>query len=219
VRSSTGVRTSLDELRRAGSVEMDRLGYGYLWWVWDGPLAAGPYLGAFTSMGSYGQYITVLPALDVVVAHKSCPPGDVSLGDYFRLLDLLTGKQPASTAELAAWPLLHTRVHAQPKERIAIKLDPKTFDAYAGQYVMAADPKQQGIVTMTIKRDGDALYRQVPGWFAQAIFPESETVFFNATEDEQLTFVKNDKGEVTGVIVEQNGTFGESGRKEFKLGK
>ena len=59
---------------------------------------------------------------------------------------------------------------------------------------MAPDPKLPGTVTMTIKRDGDALFRQVPGWFAQEIFPESETVFFNATEDEQLTFVKNDKG-------------------------
>jgi len=76
-----------------------------------------------------------------------------------------------------------------------------------------------GTVTRTIKRDGDGLYRQVPGWFAQAIFPESETVFSNATEDEQLSFNKNDKGEVTGVIAEQNGTFGESGRKEFKVEK
>ena len=219
VRRSTSVRTSLDELNRNGSTEIDRFGYGYLWWVWDGPLATGPYQGAYTSLGSYGQYITILPALDMVVVHKSCPPGDVSQSDYFRLLDLLTGRQPASTAELASWPALRTKVHAQPKEHIAIKLDPKIYDAYAGQYVMAPDPKLQGTVTMTIKRDGDALFRQVPGWFAQEIFPESETVFFNATEDEQLIFVKNDRGEVTGLIVEQTGTFGESGRKEFKVEK
>jgi len=219
VRRSTSVRTSLDELRRAGSVELDRLGYGYLWWVWDGPLATGPYQEAYTSMGSYGQYLTVLPALDMVVAHKSCPPGDVSQGDYFRLLDLLTGTQPASTAELASWPPRRAKVHAQPKAHIAVKLDPKDYDAYAGRYVMAPDPKVQGTVTMTIKRNGDVLYRQVPGWFAQAIFPESETVFFNATEDEQLTFIKSDKGEVTGVIVEENGTFGESGRRELKREK
>ncbi len=219
VRRSTSVRTSLDELHRAGSTEIDRFGYGYLWWIWDGPLAAGPYRGAYTSMGSYGQYITILPALDMVVAHKSCPPGDVSQSDYFRLLDLLTGKNPVSDAELASWSLLRTKVHTRPKEHIAIKLDPKIYDAYAGKYVMAPDPEFPGIVTMTIKRDGDALFRQVPGWFAQEIFPESETVFFNATEDEQLTFNKNDRGEVTGVIVEQNGTFAESGRKEFKAEK
>ena len=30
---------------------------------------------------------------------------------------------------------------------------------------------------------------------------------------------RNDRGEVTGLIVDQNGAFGESGRKEFKLEK
>jgi CubicO group peptidase (beta-lactamase class C family) len=219
VRRSTSVRTPLVELNRGGAVEIDRFGYGYLWWVWDGLFATGPYQGAYTSMGSYGQYITILPALDMVVAHKTCAPGDVSESEYFRLLDLLTGKKPASAAELASWALLRPKAHAQPKEHIAIKLDPKIYDAYAGQYVMTPDPKLPGTVTMTIKRDGDALFRQVPGWFAQEIFPESETVFFNATEDEQLTFVKNSRGEVTGLIVEQTGTFGESGRKEFKLEK
>ena len=84
---------------------------------------------------------------------------------------------------------------------------------------MAPDTKLPGAVTMTIKRDGNALLRQVPGWLAQEIFPESETVFFNTTEDERLTFLKNDRGEVTGAIVDENGTFGESGRKEFKLEK
>jgi hypothetical protein len=167
-------------------------------------------------MGSYGQYITILPALDMVVAHKSCPPGDVGEKKYIRLLDLLTGKIPASAAELSSWARLRRKAHTTPKEHIAIKLDPKIYDAYAGEYIMAPDPELPGTVTMTIKRDGNALLRQVPGWFAQVIFPESETVFFNTTEDEQLTFVKNDSGEITGLIVDQNGTFGESGRKEFK---
>jgi CubicO group peptidase (beta-lactamase class C family) len=219
VRRSTSVRTPLAELNRNGSTEIDRFGYGYLWWVWEGPLATSQYQGAYTSMGSFGQYITILPALDMVVAHKACAPGDVSQSDYFRLLDLLTGKKPASAAELASWAELQVKAHAQPKEHIAINIDPKIYDLYAGQYFMVRDPKLPGTVTVTIKRDGDALFRQVPGWFAQAIFPESESVFFNATEDEQLTFVKNDGGEVTGLIVDENGTFGESGRREFKLEK
>jgi CubicO group peptidase (beta-lactamase class C family) len=214
VRRSTSIRTPLAEKQPSEN----QCGYGYLWWVWDSPFAVGPYQGAYMASGSYGQYITVLPALDMVVAHKTCPPGDVSSG-YGRLLALLTGRQPASAAELASWALLRSRVHAQPKAHIAIKLDPKIYNAYAGQYVMAPDPKLPGTVTLAIKRDGAALFRQVPGWFAQEIFPESATVFINATEDEQLTFVKNDKGEVTGLVVEQTGTFGESGRKEFEVEK
>ena len=51
------------------------LGYGHLWWVVDPGAARGPaWAGAYTATGAYGQYITVLPALDVVVAHKVFAP-------------------------------------------------------------------------------------------------------------------------------------------------
>jgi len=50
-------------------------GYGMLWWVWDAPEAmagsvTGPLQGAYSAMGANGQYITVLPAMDLVLAHK-----------------------------------------------------------------------------------------------------------------------------------------------------
>ena len=52
-------------------------GYGYMWWVLDGPNAVGPWEGAYTASGAYGQYITVLPALDMAIAHKTAvPPRD-----------------------------------------------------------------------------------------------------------------------------------------------
>jgi len=49
-------------------------GYGMLWWVWDAPnwpgVITGPYQGAYTAMGTGGQYITVFPAMNLVVSHK-----------------------------------------------------------------------------------------------------------------------------------------------------
>ena len=53
----------------------DRWGYGVLWWVWDAPVFPGtiydgPLQGAYSAMGSGGQFITVLRASDMVVAHK-----------------------------------------------------------------------------------------------------------------------------------------------------
>jgi CubicO group peptidase (beta-lactamase class C family) len=48
-----------------------RWGYGYMWWVWDAPKSAGPFEGAYTGMGAGGQFITVMPQLDMVVAHKT----------------------------------------------------------------------------------------------------------------------------------------------------
>jgi CubicO group peptidase (beta-lactamase class C family) len=51
----------------------NRWGYGCMWWVWDAPNSPGPYEGAFTGIGAVGQYITVLPRLDMVVTHKTDP--------------------------------------------------------------------------------------------------------------------------------------------------
>jgi CubicO group peptidase (beta-lactamase class C family) len=52
----------------------DRWGYAVMWWVWDEPefpggVSMGPMQGAFTAMGANGQFVTVLPAEDMVVAH------------------------------------------------------------------------------------------------------------------------------------------------------
>lgn len=78
----------------------DRWGYGYMWWVWDAPNSPGPFEGAYMGMGAGGQYITVLPKLDLVIAHKTdmeqpLPQGssgrrrNVSLAEYNSVLRML----------------------------------------------------------------------------------------------------------------------------------
>jgi len=66
-------------------------GYGYMWWVWDGPRAVGPFEGAYTGRGAIGQWITVLPALDMVIAHKtnSVYGRTTSWGSWQRMIELL----------------------------------------------------------------------------------------------------------------------------------
>ena len=62
------------------------LGYGYLWWVFDPADHRGTALdGAYTASGAFGQYITVVPRLDMVVAHKTAvpPPRNVTNDAYF----------------------------------------------------------------------------------------------------------------------------------------
>jgi CubicO group peptidase (beta-lactamase class C family) len=64
-------------------------GYGYLWWVWDGAAATGAFAGAYSATGAVGQFITVLPKVDLVIAHKTRPgKGSVTLRQY---LDLVNG--------------------------------------------------------------------------------------------------------------------------------
>lgn len=72
-------------------------GYGYMWWVWDDHHREGPFAGAYSAIGAVGQYITVLPALDTVIAHKTVPgkrpdgtDRDVSRRQYQTILGLIT---------------------------------------------------------------------------------------------------------------------------------
>ncbi len=66
-------------------------GYGYMWWVYDGPRAIGAFKGAYTARGAVGQWITVLPAVGLVVAHKTnnIYERTTSWESYERMLELL----------------------------------------------------------------------------------------------------------------------------------
>jgi len=84
-----------------------------------------------------------------------------------------------------------------PRERVAIKVDPKIYDAYVGQYEIGPN------FILTITREGDHLMGQPGGQAKAELFPESETKFFLKVVDAQVTFVKDDKGQVTDLILHQ----------------
>jgi serine-type D-Ala-D-Ala carboxypeptidase/endopeptidase len=86
-----------------------------------------------------------------------------------------------------------------PKERAAIKLEPKVLDGYVGKYQLTPQ------AVFTIKSSGGHLMAQLTGQTFLEVFPESEMNFFYKAVDAQLTFVKNDKGEVTSLVLHQNG--------------
>lgn len=65
------------------------LGYGYLWWVWDKPWATGAFAGAYTAHGLGGQHLTVMPALDIVVAHETPGSEPGTHGAFWKLLETL----------------------------------------------------------------------------------------------------------------------------------
>ena len=69
--------------------------YSYLWWIIDNFKHHPDFEGAYTARGWGGQYITVLPKINVVVAHKSkvstfvkwgLMSGGVSEWEYWNLL-------------------------------------------------------------------------------------------------------------------------------------
>jgi CubicO group peptidase (beta-lactamase class C family) len=86
-----------------------------------------------------------------------------------------------------------------PRARKVAKVDLKVYDAYAGRYQL--EPK----VIATISRDGDRLLLEVTNQPRIEMFPESETVFFLKVVDATITFVKDDKGKVSHIVINRGG--------------
>lgn len=79
VARTTALATPAAEVSRT-SPFVEGLGYGWLWWIFD-PAAAWPEAlrGAFTASGAFGQFITVIPKLDMVVTHKVVAPSKLNV--------------------------------------------------------------------------------------------------------------------------------------------
>ncbi|MFN0181774.1 MAG: serine hydrolase [Gemmatimonadales bacterium] len=98
VRKSASAVTPVAEMHPAAA-RRGRFGYGYLWWPFDGPWNVGAYQGAYSGIGAVGQYLTVIPKLDLVIAHKTVPrqgqPG-VRHADYWALVDRIVAARTGS---------------------------------------------------------------------------------------------------------------------------
>jgi len=57
----------------------DRLGYGYFWWILSEARPSPAFAGAYAALGHYGQYIAVLPALDMVMVHRRAVTDDFAI--------------------------------------------------------------------------------------------------------------------------------------------
>ncbi len=86
-----------------------------------------------------------------------------------------------------------------PIDRKEVKLDPKLFDAYVGDYEL------KPTVTVTISKKDDALYAQFPGRGKYQIYPEVETKFFNKALEVTIAFGKADKGAAPELVLHENG--------------
>lgn len=120
------------------------------------------------------------------------------------------GKVTCATAHFLGTTFSHEKIsdqppecYAAPKPRVAIKLDTKLLDACVGDFEFAPSKAFPTGIKATIRREGDQLLWQargenvIPGPFN--VDAASETNFFIKVHGPQLTFIKNDKGEVTAV--------------------
>ncbi|MGH9840262.1 MAG: DUF3471 domain-containing protein, partial [Blastocatellia bacterium] len=73
---------------------------------------------------------------------------------------------------------------------VVAQVDPKVLDGYTGKYEVRPN------IFATVSRQGNSLFVQIPMQQKMEFLPMSETKFFLKFSDTDLTFVKNDKGEI-----------------------
>jgi len=84
-------------------------------------------------------------------------------------------------------------------ERKEVKVDAKVYDSYAGEYQLGP------AFTITITSEDGKLMAQATGQPKFELFPSSETDFFLKVVNAQFTFVKDEQGKVTQLILNQDG--------------
>jgi hypothetical protein len=84
------------------------------------------------------------------------------------------------------------------KPKTLAKVDPQVFDAYVGKYELP--DKRMYLVT----REGNRYFGQAPNNPKRELFAASETSFFIPEVESQVTFVKDEKGEVVELVYDQN---------------
>jgi CubicO group peptidase (beta-lactamase class C family) len=96
VKTSTSIVTSNRE-GKENKTAYYNFGYSYLWWIWDKPANTGYYEGAYTASGAFGQFITVFPKLDLVIAHKTKPDNarQTSMDVYLQIINKLLSAKKA----------------------------------------------------------------------------------------------------------------------------
>ena len=103
------------------------------------------------------------------------------------------------TRDLAA--MMFGERYELPQERRAVSVDPRIYDLYAGRYALELAPN----IVVTITNEGGRLMATVPGQPKIELTPASETEFFVPGVNAQIRFTRDDRGRVTGIVLNQFG--------------
>ena len=163
-------------------IDMEGVGsYGYGWMIIDSEIGkiilhGGNTLG-FTSS------ISRVVDLDLTIIVLS----NVGYYDTTTLVNTLTSIALGGVYELP-----------EALTEIEIK-DADLYDKYIGEYELAPE------VICTITREGNRIFAQLTGQEKFEIFPYTEDDFFYKIVDAKITFVKDDGGNVTNLVLHQMG--------------
>jgi len=85
------------------------------------------------------------------------------------------------------------------KARIAIELPAGVLEQYVGTYALSPT------FAIAVELHGSALFGRATGQQELQLWPERENEFFLKEVDAQITFTRSTHGEVTGLVLHQNG--------------
>jgi CubicO group peptidase (beta-lactamase class C family) len=86
----------------------------------------------------------------------------------------------------------------QPESHIIAKVDPKIFEAYAGEY-------QSQVGVFTITHEGDQLFAELTGQPRVRLYPESDREYFLTVVEATVTFDVDAQGKAIQLTLHQNG--------------
>lgn len=111
---------------------------------------------------------------------------DLAIQNYKKVLEL----DPKNANAVAMLKRLESKGEA---------VDTSAYDAYVGEYEVNPSFKA------TVFKDGDKLMTQATNQPPFELYPEAKDKFFLKVVEAKVTFVRDDKGKVTGLVLHQNG--------------
>ena len=166
-------------------------------------------IGAYGPSPNYGYGWFVNQQLNRrAISHPGGVPGFTSILTRFpddKVLIVLLGNLENSQVvrasnDLAA--IIFGGKYEVPKERTAVKINPKILHDYIGDY----EDRPGRVTGVFVENDTLMLkFAGQPAGFALPLMPESETQFFHPVQDVQAAFIKDANGQVREMTLRVNG--------------
>ncbi|MFQ6041535.1 MAG: serine hydrolase [Candidatus Poribacteria bacterium] len=194
VLSESSLKAAFTPVKLNDGSEANAMGakYGYGWLLSE--VRGLKQIGHSGGFDGFNAYLTRYPEQNFTVAVlTNClpprPPKEGSVG-------LISAAAAQAIAYFYLWEQMDTIKSLS--EDTTVTSD--VYDDYVGRYDYGT---YGGILTVT--REGDKLFAQMTGQPKIEIFPRSENEFFWKVVDAQITFVRNEEGEVVHAIHRQGG--------------
>ena len=164
------------------------------------------YADEFQFIHGNGYVVTKAAQIDGIMANTPLSSTPVQVPSFDNLLlygDVAvfrdTARNVAGTniyvKKNGQWQIFQVQGTRLAPQRNAVKIDPSLLDSFLGGYEFGP-----GAVA-TVTKEGDVLKWRGGNRLPVELVPLSDTRFFGKETDSEMTFTKNDKGQVTDVVL------------------